>query len=73
MGLHVAIREQFSTDRPPGVRGLYTRLLSRFANRHRIEHALMECLAETLWAAQREGAEPDEARYLARVRRIADQ
>ena len=73
MGLHVAIREQLSTDRPPGVRELYTTLQPRFANRHRIEHALMECLAETLWDAQRVGAAPDEARYLARVQRIAEQ
>ena len=73
MGLHVAIREQLETDRPPGVRELYTTLQSRFANRHRIEHALMECLAETLWDAQRAGTAPDDARYLARVRRIAGQ
>ena len=33
----------------------------------------MECLAETLWDAQRAGAAPDEARYMARVRRIAGQ
>ena len=73
MGLHVAIREQLATDRPPGVRELHARFLSRFANQHRIEHALMECLAETLWDAQRAGTAPDEARYLARVRRIAEQ
>ena len=72
MGLHVAIREQLATDRPPGLRGLYTNLLPRFADAHRLEHALMECLAETLWDAQRAGAVPDEARYLARVRRLAE-
>ena len=73
MGLHVAIREQLATDRPSGVRGLYARLLPRFADAHRLEHALMECLAETLWDAQRAGTAPDEARYLDRVRRIAAQ
>ena len=72
LGLHVAIREQLATDRPPGLRGLYTALLPRFADAHALEHALMECLAETLWDAQRAGASPDEARYLARVRRLAE-
>ena len=72
MGLHVAIREQLATDRPPGLRGLYAALLPRFADAHALEHALMECLAETLWDAQRAGAAPDEARYLARVRRLAE-
>ena len=71
MGLHVAIREQIATDRPPGLRKLYAKLLRRFADAHRLEHALMECLAETLWDAQREGKAPDEVRYLERVWRIA--
>ena len=71
MGLHVAVREQLATDRPHGVRELYAKLLSRYADAHRLEHALMECLAETLWDAQREGKAPDEVRYLERVRRIA--
>ena len=73
MGLHVAIREQIATDRPPGVLQLYVELLPRFADTHRLEHALMECLARTLWDAQRAGGVPDEARYLSRVRRIAAQ
>ena len=70
LGLHVAIREQLATDRPPGLRRLYTELLPRFANAHELDHALMECLAETLWDAQRAGTAPDEARYLNRVRRL---
>ena len=73
MGLHVAVREQLATGRPSGVRELYAKLLPRFPDAHRLEHAFMECLAETLWDAQREGAAPDEARYLARVRRLAEQ
>jgi len=73
MGLHVAIREQLATDRPPGARALYAKLLPRYPDAHRLEHALMDCLAETLWDAQREGAPPDEDRYLARVRRLVGQ
>ena len=73
MGLHVAIREQIATDRPPGVRRLYVELLPRFADTHRLEHALMECLAQTLRDAQRAGGVPDEARYLSRVRRLGKQ
>ena len=72
MGLHVAIREQLATDRPLGVRDLYAKLLPRFPDAHRLEHALMECLAETLWDAQREGTAPDESRYLGRVRRLGE-
>ena len=32
MGMHLAIREQVSTDRPPGVRELYRQLLARYVD-----------------------------------------
>ena len=70
MSLHIAVREQIATDRPRGVRRIYTKLLKRFADTHRLEHILMECLAETIWETLRTGTTPDEARYLARLRRV---
>ena len=70
MGMHLAIREQVDTDRPPGMRDLYRRLLAEFGDAHALEHRLMECLGEALWQAQRDGCAPDEDRYLARVRAL---
>jgi hypothetical protein len=64
MGLHLAVREQISIDRPPGVRVLLESLKTRLGGIHEAEHALMESLAETLWEAQRSGRAPDENRYL---------
>jgi hypothetical protein len=69
MGLHLAVREQVSIDRPPGVRSLLQSLQSRLGDWHSAEHALMEALAETLWQAQRAGTPPDEGRYLTLARR----
>jgi hypothetical protein len=69
MGLHLAVREQLSIDRPPGVRALLEALEGRLGNVHDAEHALMESLAETLWEAQRSGRGPDEGRYLELARR----
>jgi len=69
MGLHIAIREQVSIDRPPGVRELHRLLQARYGDLHRAEHVLMEALGETLWQAQRAGHPPDEAQYLALARR----
>jgi hypothetical protein len=68
MGLHLAVREQVSIDRPPGVRDLLHRLHARQGDPHRAEHGLMEALAETLWRAQRAGTQPDEAQYLTLAR-----
>jgi hypothetical protein len=68
MGLHLAVREQLSIDRPPGVRELHRLLQARLADAHAAEHVLMEALGETLWEAQRAGRAPDEAHYLALAR-----
>jgi hypothetical protein len=68
MGLHLAVRDQVSIDRPPGVRELHRLLNARHGDLHRAEHALMEALGETLWQAQRAGRPPDEGQYLALVR-----
>jgi hypothetical protein len=69
MGLHLAVRDQLSIDRPPGVRELHRLLHTRYGDLHRAEHALMEALGETLRLAQRSGMPPDEEHYLARARR----
>ena len=71
MGMHLAIREQVSTDRPPGIRDLYRQLSLRCTDEHQLHHQLMECLAEMLWQAQRDGTVPDEACYLDCIRALA--
>ena len=67
MGLHIAIREQLSIDRPAGVKAAYTALLKKTGDPHAAEHAMLECLAETLWHAQRDNRLPDEQAYLTRI------
>lgn len=71
MGLHLAVRDQIATDRPPGIRSAFNEVVGRFGAAHDAEHQLIECLAETLWEAQRSGLPPDESAYLGRVRRLA--
>lgn len=65
MGMHIAIREQLSIDRPPGVKAAYDALLAGTGDPHTAEHEMLECLGEALWLAQREGRLPDEQAYLA--------
>jgi Domain of unknown function (DUF1841) len=69
MGLHLAVRDQLSIDRPPGVCELHRVLEAQHGGWHRAEHVLMEALGETLWQAQRSGRPPDEEFYMALVRR----
>ncbi|WP_438971311.1 DUF1841 family protein [Methylophaga sp.] len=64
MGLHLSLHEQISTDRPAGIRDVYQKLLTKTGDSHQTEHDMMECLAESLWQAQRDNQPPSETRYL---------
>jgi hypothetical protein len=70
MGLHLAIREQVATDRPPGITALFNKLRDKTGDPHATEHRALDCLAETLWEAQRNNALPDEQAYLERLRKL---
>lgn len=69
MSLHVALEEQLSIDQPPGIAAAFQRLISRTGERHDAVHEALECLAETVWRAQRDHAPPDAAAYLECVER----
>jgi Domain of unknown function (DUF1841) len=71
MGLHLAVRDQIATDRPPGIRAAYESLARRLGSAHEAEHRLIDCLAEAIWTAQRAGRAPDEMAYLERVQQLA--
>lgn len=63
MGLHLGLREQVSTDRPAGIAELYQRLVA-LKDMHDAEHEMIECLAESIWQAQRDNTLPDDISYL---------
>ena len=71
MGLHLAIREQVSTNRPAGIAEVHAKLATRSGGAHEAEHRMLEVLAEQLWEAQRSGIPPDENVYLERLRGLA--
>ena len=64
MSLHVALEEQLSIDQPPGIAARVRALVARHGDRHEALHQAIECLAETMWRAQRDNAPPDAAAYL---------
>jgi len=71
MSLHVALEEQLSIDQPPGIAGHFRALMARHGSRHEALHQAIECLAETMWRAQRDSAPPDAAAYLGCLERRA--
>ena len=71
LSLHLAIEEQLSIDQPPGIRTAFEALLARRGDRHDALHAVLDCLGEMVWRAQRDRLPPDGAAYLDCVRRAA--
>ena len=64
MSLHLAIEEQLAIDQPPGIRAQFERIAAATGSEHDGKHALLECLAETVWQAQRANTAPDQRLYL---------
>lgn len=69
LSLHLAVAEQLSIDQPPGIRAEYERLVAAKGDEHEALHAVLECLGETMWQAQRLGTGPDASVYLDCLRR----
>ncbi len=69
LSLHLAVAEQLSIDQPPGIRAHFERLRAARGDEHAALHALLECLGEVLWTAQRHRTAPDGALYLACLER----
>jgi Domain of unknown function (DUF1841) len=64
MAMHMAIEEQLAIDQPTGIRAAFETLLTSEGSEHDAKHRIMDCLAETLWQAQRSGTQPDTQLYL---------
>jgi hypothetical protein len=63
LSLHLAVAEQLSIDQPFGIRARYERLLEKTKSHHDALHAIMECLGEMVWIAQRNASPPDQEIY----------
>ena len=68
MSLHMSILEQISINQPIGIADAYQKLRVKHGNESDAQHDLMDCLAETIWQAQRTGQYLDGAAYLERIK-----
>ncbi|OYY95953.1 MAG: hypothetical protein B7Y41_01325 [Hydrogenophilales bacterium 28-61-23] len=64
LSMHLSISEQLSIDQPAGVKTRYLALAERLGDEHAAQHAVMDCLAEMIWQAQRNNLAPDALAYL---------
>lgn len=70
MSMHIALHEQISTDRPDGIKAVYQSIIMKQGTAHEAEHAMMDCLGEALWLAQRNNAMPDEILYFECLKKL---
>jgi hypothetical protein len=63
LSLHLAVEEQLSIDQPPGIVAAFETLRARMGDEHTALHAVVECLGEVVWSAQRHGTAPDMRQY----------
>ena len=64
MGMHIALKEQVSSNRPTGINDAYKKIMTKSSSTHDAEHKMMECLGRILWEAQRNNALPNDDDYL---------
>lgn len=69
LSLHLAVAEQLAIDQPAGIVAQYERLCAARGDAHAALHALLECLGEMIWQAQRTSTGPDAALYLSCLER----
>jgi hypothetical protein len=62
--MHLSIEEQISIGQPFGIREQFARLTKKYQSEHEAQHAMMDCLGEMLWQAQRNKTEPDPVIYI---------
>lgn len=65
LSMHLAVAEQLSVDQPPGIRARHQQLLEHHGDAMAAQHAVMDCLGEMIWQAQRHQTAFDAAAYLA--------
>jgi len=64
INLHLSVIEQIQINQPTGISEHYKQLLRHFQDKHDAQHVLLECLAETIWHAQRAQIPLDSQHYL---------
>ena len=64
LSLHLAVAEQLAIDQPPGIRAQFERLRAARGDEHAALHAVLDCLGEVVWHAQRHRTPPDAQIYL---------
>lgn len=70
LSMHLSISEQISIDQPPGIKAVAEKLTQKLGSEHEAQHAMMECLGQVMWEAQREGQPLSPEKYLEALKKL---
>jgi hypothetical protein len=70
LSMHLSISEQISIDQPPGIKAISENLTKKLGSIHKAQHAMMECLGQVMWEAQREAQALSPEKYLEALQRL---
>jgi len=73
LSLHLAVAEQLSIDQPRGIGAHFERLRAARGDEHDALHAIVECLGEVIWHAQKYQKPLDGELYLACLERQSEE
>lgn len=77
MSLHLSILEQISINQPIGIKNIYEQLILKYRNQdnpqHDAQHDILDCLAETLWQAQRNQLDLNSDDYIKLLQQKVDE
>jgi len=64
LSLHLSVIEQISINQPIGITKIYAQLQQKYGDSHLAQHEILDCLAETIWQAQRNNSGLDSEHYI---------
>ena len=64
INLHLALRDQLSIDQPKGIKEAHKKLINQNKDSHKVEHLMMECIAEMIYISQKNNTVMDHENYL---------
>ena len=70
LSMHLSISEQISIDQPLGIKVIAEKLTKKLGSEHGAQHAMMECLGQVMWEAQREGQPLSPEKYLEALQKL---
>ena len=70
ISMHLAVLEQCTTDRPPGIQALYAQFCTKTGSEHEAQHAIISVLSDYLFGCFSSNTLPNDTEYWARLSQL---